>query len=138
MTGTAKYTYKNISDDIQIFQGKIAFVQLPIPQPLIDYPANSIFNTAHIGLGNRTDCRLTAICQHDESCFFGLGFWPFISVILFNDALTMFTFCCLFIKIRNQGCAMMLAHNIRNYFRQFIFPAEIQPIPDMGSHNHRG
>ena len=138
MTGTAKYTYKNISDNMQIFQCKIALIQLPIPQPFINHPANSIFNAAHVWFGNGAYCRLTAIGQHDESRFFCLGFWPFITIILFNDALTVFTFSCLFVKIRNQGCAVMLAHNICNYFGKFIFPAKIQPIPDMGGHNHRG
>lgn len=137
MASAAKHPDKDIADRIQVTQGQIAFIQLPIPQSFINDPTNGILDSGHVRIANCPDRRFAAVRQHDQRGFLGLRFRSFIPEVFLNDAFAMLTFRRLLIKIRNERGSVMLADNVRDYFRQFIFPTELQTIPDMGSDDHR-
>lgn len=138
MTSAAKHPDKDVTNNIQIPQCQITLVQLPIPETFIDNPSNRVFDPGHIWFADSPDCRFAAVRQHDQRCFPGLRLRPLIAKILFNNALAMLALRCLFIKIGNQGGSMVLAHDVRDHFRQFILPAKFQTIPNVCGDNHCG
>ena len=131
MTSAAKHPDKDVANHIQVPQCQITLVQLPIPEAFIDNPSNRVFDPGNIWFTDSPDCRFAGIRQHDQRCFPCLRLRPLITKVLFNNALAMLTFCRLLIKIGNQGGPVMLTNDVRDGFRQLIFPAKFQTIPDV-------
>lgn len=65
MTSTAQHPDKDIANHVQVTQGQVTFIQLPISQAFIDDPPNGILDPGHIWIANRPDRSFAAVRQHD-------------------------------------------------------------------------